>query len=205
VRDLDRALADIAAIRMQVARGTVFRGLGPAALAATGVLAFAATVCQALWLGGAPAKPRSFFALWIVTAVIAAAIIGVEAVTRSRRIHSDLADEMIHAAIEQFLPIGGAGVLIALVLARFDPGSLWILPGLWQVLVGLGLFGAARLLPRGLVLGGIWYVAAGLTVLALTAAEKTLSPWLMGLPFAGGQLLVAGVLQWSAGGNNGEG
>ena len=205
MQDLDRALADIAAIRMQMARGTVSRGLGPAALAATGVLALVVAAGQALWFDDAQAEPLPFFALWITTAVIATAIIGVEAVTRSRRIHSGLADEMIHAAIEQFLPIGGAGALIALVLARFDPGSLWILPGLWQILVGLGLFGAARLLPRGLTLAGFWYVVAGLMVLALAAAEKTLSPWLMGLPFAGGQLLVAGVLQWSAGGNNGEG
>ena len=205
MRDLDRALADIAAIRVQMARGTVFRGLGPAALAATGVLALAVAVGQALWLGGAPAEPVPFFVLWIVTAVIAAATIGGEAVTRSRRMHSALADEMIHAAIEQFLPIGAAGALIALVLARFEPDSLWLLPGLWQILVGLGLFGAARLLPRGLILAGVWYVAAGLVVLALAAAEKTLSPWLMGLPFASGQLLVAMVLQGSSGGNDDQG
>ena len=60
MQDLDRALADIAAIRMQMARGTVFRGLGPAALAATGVLALATAMGQALWLGGAPAEPVPF-------------------------------------------------------------------------------------------------------------------------------------------------
>ena len=37
--DLDKALADIVAIRMQIARDTAFRGLGAATLAATGVLA----------------------------------------------------------------------------------------------------------------------------------------------------------------------
>ncbi len=36
MRDLDRALADIVAIRMQIARDTAFRGLGAATLAATG-------------------------------------------------------------------------------------------------------------------------------------------------------------------------
>jgi hypothetical protein len=76
------------------------------------------------------------------------------------------------------------------------------MPGLWQVLVGLGVFGAARLLPRGLVVAGAWYVVAGLVVLALAAPGRTLSPWLMGLPFAVGQLLVAGLLQFGNGGGD---
>ena len=37
--DLDKALADIFAIRSQIAAGTAFRGYGPAAVAATGGLA----------------------------------------------------------------------------------------------------------------------------------------------------------------------
>jgi hypothetical protein len=35
MRDLDKALADITAIRTQIAASTAFRGYGPAALAAT--------------------------------------------------------------------------------------------------------------------------------------------------------------------------
>ena len=35
MRDLDKALADIFAIRSQIAAGTAFRGYGPAAIAAT--------------------------------------------------------------------------------------------------------------------------------------------------------------------------
>ncbi|HEX8664469.1 MAG TPA: hypothetical protein VF744_10615 [Beijerinckiaceae bacterium] len=202
MHDFQRALADIGAIRAQMARGTVFRGLGPAALAATGALAFCVACGQSLWLDGAAPEPVPFLILWLATAVAAAALIGAEALTRSRRIHSDLADDMIQAAIEQFLPVGAAGALIALVLARFEPGTLWLMPGLWQVLVGLGLFSAARLLPRGLVVAGAWYVVAGLAVIALAAADKTLSPWHMGLPFAIGQALVAAVLQWSAGGSD---
>ncbi len=39
--DLDKALADIFAIRSQIAAGTAFRGYGPAAVAVTGGLALA--------------------------------------------------------------------------------------------------------------------------------------------------------------------
>ncbi|WP_245259028.1 hypothetical protein [Salinarimonas rosea] len=182
-----------------MARGVVFRGLGPATLAATGVLALLVAAGQALVLGGAPAAPLAYFLPWILTAGIAAALILAEAVTRSRRIHSDLADDLIRAAIEQFLPVAAAGALIGLVLARVAPETLWLLPGLWQVLVGLGVFGAARLLPRGLALAGAWYVLAGLATLALGASTEALSPWLMGVPFGAGQLLVAAILQFAPG------
>ena len=39
MRDLDKALADIIAIRSQIAAGTAFRGYGPATVAATGGVA----------------------------------------------------------------------------------------------------------------------------------------------------------------------
>jgi len=57
-----------------------------------------------------------------------------------------------------------------------------MLPGLWQVLVGLGLFASVRVLPRPVPLAGAWYLLAGLTVLALASETRHLSPWLMGLP-----------------------
>ena len=46
--DLHKALAEIDAIRTQVARGTEFRGYGPATVALTGLLALLASGIQAL-------------------------------------------------------------------------------------------------------------------------------------------------------------
>ena len=191
MRDLDRALADIVAIRRQIARDTAFRGLGAATLAATGALALAVAAGQALVLDDPTGRPGAFFGLWIATAIAACALIGFEAVRRSRRVHSGLADAMVFNAIEGFLPAGGAGLCLGLVFARFAPEDLWMLPGLWQVLVGLGLFASARILPRPVQFVGAWYLLAGLTVLALASEARHLSPWLMGLPFAIGQGLLA--------------
>lgn len=205
MRDLDRALADIAAIRTQMAKGVVFRGLGPATLAATGVLAIGVAGAQSLLVAAPGADAVSFLIVWTGTAVLAAALIGAEAITRSRRLHSDLADDLIRAAIEQFLPVAAAGALLAVVLTRAAPESVWMLPGLWQILVGIGVFGAARLLPRGLALAGAWYLAAGLAVLWIGAETRTLSPWAMGVPFGAGQLLVAAILQLSVGGADHDG
>ena len=98
---------------------------------------------------------------------------------------------MIHQAVEQFLPAGVAGVLLAVMLWKFAPEALWMLPGLWQVLVSLGVFASVRSLPRSVALGGAWYFVAGFAVLLLASQTHALSPWTMGLPFVIGQLLMA--------------
>ena len=55
MKDLERALADITAIRSQMARGTQFRGYGPVTVATTGLLALLAAALQALFC---PIRPR---------------------------------------------------------------------------------------------------------------------------------------------------
>lgn len=199
MQDLDKALADIVAIRTQIARDTAFRGLGSATLAATGGIALATAAGQALLLGDAVARPGLFFGLWIAAALVAFALIGVETFRRTRRLHSRLADAMVLSAIEVFLPSAGAGACLGLVIARFAPDEIWLLPGLWQVLVGLGLFASARILPRAVQGVGAWYLLAGLTVIAVSAGTQTLSPWTMGLPFAIGQAVLALIVQRAGG------
>jgi hypothetical protein len=195
MQDLDRALAEIGAIRSQLARGERFHGLGPTAFASTGVLAILAAIGQARWI---PAPDiTAFLALWLAVAAVSGGVIGLEMINRSRRMHSALADEMISAAVLQFLPAAGAGVLLTAVLFRFAPLCLWMTPGLWQITFGLGVFASCRFLPRGLLLVGGWYVASGLACLAYAQGPHVLSAWTMGAPFGLGQLLVAAVLRFS--------
>lgn len=192
--DLDQALAEITAIRAQIARSADFRGYGPATLAATGVLALLAAAAQAAWLPDPAGDVIAYIGLWCATAALSSALIGVEMVGRARRVHSGLAQEMIGTAVEQFLPAGAAGVLLTLVLLRAAPDSLWMLPGLWQMVFSLGVFASCRCLPRATFAVGLWYLAAGLACLAL-GGPAAFSPWAMGVPFGIGQLLVAAVLQ----------
>ncbi|HZZ87768.1 MAG TPA: hypothetical protein VFE13_05475, partial [Caulobacteraceae bacterium] len=183
------------AIRNQLARGERFHGLGPSAFAATGVLAILAAIGQARWMAGA--DPAHFLTLWLAVAAVSAVVIGAEMFDRSHRLHSALADEMIMAAVLQFLPAAGAGALITAVLFRFAPQCLWLTPGLWQITFGLGVFASCRFLPRGLLLVGGWYVASGLACLAYAQGGHAFSPWTMGVAFGVGQLLVAGVLRFA--------
>jgi len=199
MRDIDKALADIFAIRSQIAAGTAFRGYGPAAIAATGGLALMTAVAQFLWLDDPTGQAVIFFAGWVATALVSAAIIGVEMRARSRRHHCGLADAMIHQAVEQFLPAGAAGALLAVMLWRFAPETLWMLPGLWQLLVSLGISASARSLPRSVMFGAAWYFVAGFVTLVLASENHALSPWTMGLPFVVGQLLMAAILHFASG------
>jgi hypothetical protein len=195
--DLNKALGDISSIRRQVAHSTEFRGYGPATLACTGALAVAAAGAQALWVPDPANHFAAYLSIWIWTAALSAGLIGTEMFARTRRIHSGMADEMIRMAVEQFLPSMGVGALVTFVLVRFVPGALWIVPGMWQVIFSLGVFSSCRFLPRSVAVVGAWYLLTGLTLIAL-ADSRALSPWAMGIPYGAGQVLVAGILLFSA-------
>lgn len=204
MRDVDRALADITSIRSQLAAGTMFRGFGPAVIAVTGILAVVTAGAQSIWPNVFATDPLTFLISWAGTAVVAAGLIGAEMLARSRRHHAGLADAMILNAIQQFLPAGFAGGAVALVLLKFAPEALWLLPGLWQVLVALGIFASVLSLPRSISLVGAWYFVAGVGVLIVASSSQNLSPWMMGLPFAVGQFLMAAVLHLASGDHHAE-
>ncbi|WP_062117687.1 hypothetical protein [Aureimonas sp. AU40] len=194
--ELKDALADIEAIRRRMAAGTVFRGFGPLALGATALVALATATLQSVF---PPGTPLAFFVAWIVAAILCAALIAAETVVRTGRTHGGLADAMLHQAIQHFLPAGVAGGVFAAVIGRFSPDSAWLIPGLWQVLVGLGVFAAAPSLPKGAVLGAAWYFVCGFGVMMMMAARPgELSPWAMALPFAIGQTILALVVRRAA-------
>ena len=95
-------------------------------------------------------------------------------------------------------------MLLAILLWKFASETLWMLPGLWQVLVSLGLFASVRTLPRSIALAGAWYFISGFTILLLASQSHTLSPWTMGLPFVIGQLLMAALLYFASGDDDAE-
>jgi hypothetical protein len=202
--DLDKALADILTIRSQIAAGTAFRGYGPATVAATGGLALITAIFQILWLRDPTHNPLIFFLSWIATAVVSAGMIWIEMQTRSQRHHSGLADAMIRQAVEQFLPAAVAGIVLAVMLWKFAPETLWMLPGLWQLIGSLGVFASVRSLPRTIAVVGAWYFVSGFTTLVMASETHMLSPWTIGLPFVIGQLLMAAILHLAPGGTDVE-
>jgi hypothetical protein len=199
MKDVDRALADISDIRSQLAAGTMFRGFGPAVMALSGGAALAAAIAQSLWPTALAANHAAYLTTWLATAIVAALFISAEVYARSHRHHGGLADSIVLSAFEQFLPAGFAGLALTAVIWKFAPIALWTLPGLWQVFLALGIFAGSRSLPRAVRWIGGWYFVTGFAVLMLASSSAALSPWLMGAPFAIGQLALAAVLHFAYG------
>lgn len=195
--ELDKALADIGDIRSRMVAGTTFQGFGPTVIAVTGLLALTLGALQVLMPAVLAADNSVYLGVWIGLACVCALLIGVEMVARSHRIHGGLADAMLANAVEQFLPAAVAGVMLTVVFFRFQTDLLWMLPGLWQLLLAVGLFASARNLVRGVKLIAGWYFVSAFVVLVLSMSASTLSPWLMAVPFFTGQLMMATVLKLS--------
>jgi len=198
MNDLHKAIGDITSIRRQVARSTEFRGYGPATLAGTAAFAVIASGLQSFWVPDPANHIGAYLTIWIWTAFLSAALIVAQMHTRSRRIHSGLADEMIRMAVEQFLPSVVAGFFVTIILVKFVSSAEWMLPGFWQIIFSLGVFSSCRFLPRPMLAAGAWYLLTGLIDVAL-GGTRALSPWAMGIPFGIGQFLVAGILFFTSG------
>jgi hypothetical protein len=200
MKELQQALYEIHSIRNQVARGTEFRGYGPASIAVSGVLALVVAAAQTRWM----AKPPKvdlwiWISVWAGTAAVSVLLTSIETLVRSRRVHVGFAREMVQSAVAQFLPAVMVGFLLMVAILRLAAQESWMLPGLWELIFSLGVFASCRFLPRQMFAVGVWYLTAGLFCLAAASVSLTLSPWMMGVPFGVGQLLVAAVLQFGYG------
>lgn len=192
--ELRDALTQISEIRQQMARTEVFRGYRALPVAFSGLLAFGAAFLQGAFLRDPSQHITGYLGLWTGAALLGAFAAGLEMVIRSRVTPSSLRREITWLAVEQFLPCLAAGALLTLVLVRSAPESLWMLPGLWQILFSLGIFASCRLLPRATFGVAVFYLVTGTLSLALARHEYAFSPWAMGLPFGFGQFFAAAVL-----------
>ncbi len=193
--DLHEALSQIAEIRHQMARTEVFRGYRALPVALSGMLALLASLIQQGWIRDPSRQIGAYLTLWIGAAVVSAMASGLGLLARRRYTSSTWSREATRLALEQFAPCLLAGGMMTAVVATSRPESLSMLPGLWQLFFGLGVFASCRLLPRATWSVAAFYLASGLICLSLR--DHALSPWAMGVPFGIGQLLAAAILYWN--------
>ena len=192
-RELRDALDGISQIRGQIAQSADFKGYGGATVAVSGLVAWIVAWLQTRLIADPLGQFSDFVLLWSAAALVAVCPVGIEMVWRARRHHAGLAPSLLRASLMQILPAGIAGALLTVVLMRGSPEVRALIPGLWQILFSLGLFASHRFLPRGAYAVAVWYLGAGL--FDLTAP---FSPWIMGIPFGVGQLLLAAAFRLSA-------
>lgn len=187
MHDIDSALNDISRIRDQLAASTRFQGFAPPIVALTAILAFALTAWQST-------SHDDGLVAWILLAVICSTMIGTEAIVRARKWHRAMADRLLNTTLQRFLPTAMAGAITGLVILLRLPDQARLLPGLWQLLMGVGIFAVLGNLPRQMIWAAVFYFATGTICLLLGARLEPATPLLMGVPFGLGQLLVAGIL-----------
>jgi hypothetical protein len=194
VNDVERALSEIAEIRARISASSRFQGLGPEAMAFGGALAFAVALAQTVWRDALASSGPRYVAVWTAAMLCSCAVCVVEAMFRCRSLHGSMASAMLSGAVRQLMPFGAAGLVIAVVICSVAPGAAWAVPGLWQILTALAGFSIAATLPRAITLPSAWYFFCGVLVLGLAGLKQAASPWMMGVPFAIGQTMVAVVL-----------
>ena len=195
--ELREALQQISDIRQQMARSEVFRGYRSLTVGFSGVLGLFAAAFQSQWVTSPATDLPRYLILWVGVALVSATIAGVELLLRAKVAGPGLARDMTRLAVEQFLPCLVVGALLTASIYRSAPDVAWMLPGLWSLLFGLGIFASSRLLPSPVVWAGLYYVVCGGCCLRWGQGEHAFSPWQMAIAFGGGQLLCAAILHWT--------
>jgi len=191
------ALAQISEIRLRVAQTETFRGYRSATVASSGFLALVGAVVQTVWIPEPLNHVSAYLGLWIGIAAVCVVTVGSELAIRCYVARSSLTRQVTLLAVEQFSPCVIAGALLTYGVVRFAPDCAWMLPGMWAIVFGLGVFASWRLLPRATFWIAVYYMAAGVFCFVLARGDAALSPWSMVATFGVGQLTTAMILYFA--------
>jgi hypothetical protein len=195
--DLQEALSQISEIRQHVARTETFRGYQAAPVAFSGFLACLAAAFQKILVPDPEQDLAGYLILWVGSALLSMVVTGIAIVWHCRQSPSSLTRPNTIVTVGQFFPCVVAGGLVTYILFQQVPQSAWMLPGLWEIFFGLGIFASYRLLPRATYWVGVHYMIAGGLCLIWAREDFAFSPWAMGVPFGMGQMLSAAILYWT--------
>jgi hypothetical protein len=195
--ELREALQQINEIRGQLATTETFRGYRAVSAAATGLMAVLTAVLQGWLIRDAAADPLRYVVLWTGTAVLCLAGSGLQVLYVYLLQQSAHRRATTRIATGQLLPALAAGAVVTFTLGQRGLAEVCLLPGLWAVLFGMGVFASRRHLPRAIGWVALFYLLSGAAVLAFLPGPAALSPWLMGSVFGIGQSAAALVLYWN--------
>ena len=189
--ELPQALAQIAEIRAQAAKADVYRGYRPVPVALSGVIGLVAAWLQPAGLAG---DPVGFVVYW-VTIAVCAGFVGVSEIVYNYIVHDEaMARRRTRLVIGQLLPSIGGGALVTAALVHQGSSLVPLLPGLWALSFGLGIFASRPYLVRASGWAALYYYAAGAVLLWTAHGLDSLSAWTVGGTFGVGQLTTAAVL-----------
>ncbi len=192
--ELHRALAEVAEIRDRAARADVYRGYRSIPVAASGLIGLAAAWLQP---SGLEADPFAFVLYWIVVAA-SAGFVGVSEIVYNYVVHDEaMARRRTRRVVGQLVPGLLAGVIITACFMRLGAALVPLLPGVWAICFGVGIFASRPFLVRSSGWVALYFYAAGIVLLWNARGPEMLSPWSVGGTFGVGQLLTAALLFWN--------
>jgi hypothetical protein len=193
--DLSRALGQLADIHQQIAKGEIYRGYRSVPVAASGLIGFAAAWAQPPALGAS--DPVGFVLYWSVIATCAG-FVGASEIIYNYVVHDDrAARRQTTRVVGQFLPSVLAGAIITVSFVHLSAALVPLLPGLWAICFGIGIFASRPYLPRASGWVALLYYAAGVALLWIARGPEPLRGWWVGGTFGAGQLMAALVLYWN--------
>ena len=190
--DVPQALDRIEEIHAQMAKGEVFRGYRPLPVAIAGAVGLVAG-----WL-----QPRlvpegdgaRFLAFWLAVALLNVGVNVAVIATGYARSPSRFARRHTRQVVGQFVPCLLAGAAVSFGLPSADPALVRVLPGLWALLFGLGVFASRPYLARATGWVALFFVAAGAGLLLFPPATLEALGLVHGAVFGTGLLAAAVVL-----------
>jgi len=190
--EYSKALAQISEIHAHLDRAEVYRGFRSLPIALSGAVGIIAAVV--VQYTAAASDPFALVRYWMGVGACCAAIAGVESAVNYTRREDTFSRRRTRRTLGQFVPALAVGVALAVLLPRAGERFVPLLPGLWALAFGLGLFAARPYLPRATGWIGVWYLAAGCLWVSLPLQGIQCFSWAVGGTFGAGQLLAALVL-----------
>lgn len=192
--DVSRALNQIAEIHQQIAKGEVYRGYRPVPVAASGVIGLVAAALQPRHI--ATQDPTAFVVYWSVVAGVAG-LVGISELAYNYVVRENAPDRRrTRRVIGQFLPSLLAAVAVTASFVHLSTALVPLLPGIWAICFGIGVFASRPYLPRASGFVALFYYAAGIVLLWRANGLESLGAWWVGGTFGIGQLAAALVLYW---------
>jgi hypothetical protein len=194
VMNTHRALSEIREIGDILARTQHTSCIRPTPIACTSLLGFAAAFYADASIGPMIMGSEAFVGYWFLVAALCVLMMAFDLGKRYWTTDSELQRGRTRIAIYQFAPcllIGGFATL-CLLPTHSQPSSM--LPGLWCILVSLGIFATLNNAPRAMVFPAAFYAIIGGLFWRFDEWTIGLGSWSMGLAFGIGQLWTALVL-----------
>ena len=209
--NIHRALSDIADIRAQLDRTETYRGFRSVAVGISVAIVLAGAWMEETWLAEPAANVYQYLTVWISVAIASALIAFAEMLIRARISTNELVTKMHWSLARQIAPSLLVGFVLTILIAAHEleqpansSGLTWALPGVWSMIYGLGLFACYKHLPTQTLGVAVYFLSAGMVILAYSWSTRELAGWQMIASFGVGQACLAIVLFWNLERRHGE-